>query len=77
MNTIYVILMFNIKCCCECTFILINLHSCILINNHIFQQIPQVAQIITPNGQIQQVQIANLPQLQSLQVSIESIYFLS
>lgn len=35
------------------------------------QQIPQVAQIITPNGQIQQVQIANLPQLQSLQVIIK------
>ncbi|KAL6417831.1 hypothetical protein ACFW04_012498 [Cataglyphis niger] len=33
----------------------------------IMQQIPQVAQIITPSGQIQQVQITNLPQLQSLQ----------
>ena len=32
-----------------------------------FQQMPQMAQIITPNGQIQQVQIANLPQLQGLQ----------
>ncbi|KAG8036916.1 hypothetical protein G9C98_004238 [Cotesia typhae] len=30
-------------------------------------QIPQMAQIITPNGQIQQVQIANLSQLQNLQ----------
>ena len=34
---------------------------------------PQVAQIITPNGQIQQVQIANLSQLQSLQVIYLSI----
>ncbi|EGI68786.1 Transcription factor Sp4 [Acromyrmex echinatior] len=34
----------------------------------IMQQIPQVAQIITPSGQIQQVQIASLPQLQNLQV---------
>ncbi|XP_025989404.1 transcription factor Sp4 isoform X4 [Solenopsis invicta] len=33
----------------------------------IMQQIPQVAQIITPSGQIQQVQIASLPQLQNLQ----------
>ncbi|XP_053597370.1 transcription factor Sp4 isoform X3 [Microplitis demolitor] len=33
----------------------------------ITQQIPQMAQIITPNGQIQQVQIANLSQLQNLQ----------
>ncbi|XP_032668031.1 transcription factor Sp4-like isoform X2 [Odontomachus brunneus] len=30
-------------------------------------QIPQVASIISPNGHIQQVQIANLPQLQNLQ----------
>ncbi|XP_024873558.1 transcription factor Sp4-like [Temnothorax curvispinosus] len=33
----------------------------------IMQQIPQVTQIITPTGQLQQVQIANLPQLQNLQ----------
>ncbi|XP_019698712.1 transcription factor Sp4-like isoform X2 [Harpegnathos saltator] len=30
-------------------------------------QLPQVASIIAPNGHIQQVQIANIPQLQSLQ----------
>lgn len=34
----------------------------------ISQQVPQIAQIITPSGQIQQVQIANLSQLQNLQV---------
>lgn len=39
------------------------------LNFYFFKQIPQMAQIITPNGQIQQVQIANLSQLQSLQVS--------
>ncbi|XP_012527203.1 transcription factor Sp4 [Monomorium pharaonis] len=33
----------------------------------IMQQLPPVAQIITPSGQIQQVQIASLPQLQNLQ----------
>lgn len=40
------------------------------------QQIPQMAQMITPNGQIQQLQIASLPQglqgLQSLQVNLKS-----
>ncbi|EGI67657.1 hypothetical protein G5I_03700 [Acromyrmex echinatior] len=33
-------------------------------------QIPQVAQIIMPSGQIQQVQIVSLPQLQNLQINI-------
>ncbi|KAG5310894.1 SP4 factor, partial [Acromyrmex insinuator] len=38
--------------------------------SQIMQQIPQVAQIITPSGQIQQVQIVSLPQLQNLQINI-------